>query len=99
MTHGHLHDYEACIPITLEQNCIGNEGLSVFFYVDLECDPYCLHRYHVKQKALHERGVADLENFAFEDGQNSGAFDQCVQYPNPRLYELIHIASSPTDET
>ena len=54
---------------TFERKYIGNDGLSVFFCVDLERDPYCLHRYHVKQKALHNRGVADLANFGFEDGQ------------------------------
>ena len=50
-------------------------------------------RYHVKPKALYERGVADLANFGFENGQSSSAFDQCAQYPNPRLYELINIVS------
>ena len=75
---------------TFERKCIGNEGLSIFLCDDLESETYCLHKYHVKSKTSHKRGVADLTNFGFEDSQSSGAFDQCAQYPNARLYELIH---------
>ena len=78
---------------TFKRKCIGNEGHSIFLCVDFEREIYCLHGYHVKSKALYEHGVADLANFGFEDGQSSSAFDQCAQYPNPRLYELINIVS------
>ena len=93
MTHGHLHDCTLAYRFTFERKCKGNEGLSIFLCIDLECETYCLHGYHVKPKALYERGVADLANFGFENGQSSSAFDQCAQYPNPRLYKLINIAS------
>ncbi len=32
---------------TFEQECTGNETLSVSLCVDPECKTYCLHRYHV----------------------------------------------------
>lgn len=78
---------------TFERKCIGNEGLAIFLCVELECETYCLHRIHVKPKTSHKRRVANLANFGFEDGQSSGTFDQCAQYPNARLYELINIVS------
>ena len=77
---------------TFERKCTGNESLPIFFCTDLKCKTYGLHRYRV-MKLDSKLGVANLADFGFQGGQSSCAFDQCAQYPNPRLYESISTAN------
>ena len=76
---------------TFERKCTGNESLPIFFCTDLKCKTYGLHRYRV-MKLDSKLGVANLADFGFQGGQSSCAFDQCAQYPNPRLYDSISTA-------